>query len=41
MFSYRITVASLDDQNQVRYTKTTGIQSVSLERNEEVSNTII
>ncbi|XP_071536437.1 protein germ cell-less [Panulirus ornatus] len=33
---YRVTVASLDEQNQVVYTKTTGVQSVSLAKNEEI-----
>lgn len=33
---YRVTVASLDDQKQVVYTKSTGVQSVSLAKNEEI-----
>ncbi|XP_064087432.1 protein germ cell-less-like [Macrobrachium nipponense] len=33
---YRITVASLNDQKQVIYTKTSGVQSVTLAKNEEV-----
>ncbi|KAK3869228.1 hypothetical protein Pcinc_017317 [Petrolisthes cinctipes] len=32
---YRVTVASLDEQKQVVYTKTTGVQSVSLVKNDE------
>ncbi|CAL4238198.1 unnamed protein product, partial [Meganyctiphanes norvegica] len=33
---YRISVASLDDQKQAVYSKTSGIQSVSLSKNEEI-----
>ncbi|KAK7018822.1 Germ cell-less protein-like 1, partial [Halocaridina rubra] len=33
---YRITVASLDEQKQVIYTKTSGVQSIVLAKNEEV-----
>nr|XP_053655206.1 protein germ cell-less-like [Cherax quadricarinatus] len=33
---YRVTVASLDEQKQVVYTKTTGVQAASLAKNEEI-----
>lgn len=36
MINFRVTVASLDEQKQVVYTKTTGVQSVSLVKNDEV-----
>lgn len=33
---FRVTVASLNEQKQLVYTKTTGVQSASLVKNDEV-----